>query len=104
MIMVNSKLEAFLDKVRDDQLLQDRLIKAESNEEVIQIARELGFSLDESNLRSPSDDLNDSDLEAASGGAISKTTCTVLCILKMSGVNFEKTHAFRYCGAPQQPK
>ena len=70
--MSEEQLKAFLEKVKSDTELQDKLKAAASPEAALQIAKAAGFSItaeDIQSMRSSTVELSDSELEGASGGA-----------------------------------
>ena len=70
--MSEEQLKAFLEKVKGDTSLQEKLKAAGSNEAAIQIAKEAGFSITAEDIQSMQSngtvELSDEELEAAAGG------------------------------------
>ena len=69
--MSEEQLKAFLEKVKSDTELQDKLKAAASPEAALQIAKEAGFSItaeDIQSMQSQSGEVSDEELEAAAGG------------------------------------
>ena len=69
--MSEEQLKAFLEKVKSDTELQDKLKAAASTEAALQIAKEAGFAItaeDIQSVQSQSVELSDEELEGASGG------------------------------------
>ena len=69
--MSEEQLSAFLEKVKADTSLQERVKAAASPEAAIDIAKAAGFSItaeDIQSLQSPTAELSDEELEGAAGG------------------------------------
>ena len=69
--MSEEQLKAFLEKVKADISLQEKLKAAASPEAALQIAKEAGFSItaeDIQSMQSATVELSDDELEGASGG------------------------------------
>ncbi|QNI48869.1 Nif11-like leader peptide family natural product precursor [Synechococcus sp. A15-60] len=69
--MSEEQLKAFLEKVKVDTSLQDKLKAAASPEAAIEIAKEVGFSItaeDIQSMQSATVEVLDEELEGASGG------------------------------------
>ena len=69
--MSEQQLNAFLEKVKGDTSLQEKLKAAGSNEAAIEIAKEAGFSItaeDIQSMQSSTVELSDAELEGAAGG------------------------------------
>ena len=80
--MSEEQLKAFLEKVKGDTSLQERLKAAASPEAAIEIAKEAGFSITSEDIQSTAElsitrELSDEELEGAAGGLARFTiTCT----------------------------
>ena len=69
--MSEEQLNAFLEKVKGDTTLQEKLKAAGSNEAAIEIAKDAGFSItaeDIQSMPSATVELSDEELESAAGG------------------------------------
>ena len=66
--MSEEQLNAFLEKVKSDTELQEKLKAAGSNEAAIEIAKAAGFSITAEDMQSSTIELSDEELEAAAGG------------------------------------
>ena len=69
--MSEEQLNAFLDKVKADNSLLEKLKQAASPEAVLEIAKEAGFSItaeDFQSMQSATVEVSDEELEAAAGG------------------------------------
>ena len=68
--MSEEQLEAFLETVKTDTSLQEKLKAAASPEAAIEIAKEAGFSITAQDIQSmqSSTDLSDEELEGVAGG------------------------------------
>ena len=73
--MSEEQLKAFLEKVKADTSLQEKLKAAASPEAAIEIAKDAGFSItaeDIQSMQSETVELSDEELEGAAGGVIGK--------------------------------
>ena len=71
--MSEEQLNAFLEKVKADTSLQEKLKAAASPEAAIEIAKDVGFSItteDIQSMQSESVELSDDELDAAAGGVV----------------------------------
>ena len=71
--MSEEQLKAFLEKVKGDTSLQEKLKAAASPEAALQIAKDAGFSItaeDIQSMQSATVELSDVELEGASGGRV----------------------------------
>ena len=75
--MSEEQLKAFLEKVKADTSLQEKLKAASDADAVVAIAKEAGFSISAEDYAS---ELSDEELEGAAGGTDVKN-CTVCCFL-----------------------
>ena len=69
--MSEEQLKAFLERVKADTSLQEKLKAAASPEAVLEIANEAGFSItaeDVQSMQSSTVELSDEELEGAAGG------------------------------------
>ena len=69
--MSEEQLKAFLEKVKGDTSLQEKLKAAASPEAAIEIAKEAGFAItaeDIQSMQSTTIELSDDELEGAAGG------------------------------------
>ena len=74
--MSKEQLKAFLEKVKSNAELQEKLKAAASPEAALQIAKEAGFSItaeDIQSMQSATVEVSDDELEGAAGGRISLT-------------------------------
>ena len=70
-LMSEEQLNAFLEKVKADNSLLEKLKEAASPEAVLEIAKEAGFSItaeDFQSMQSATVEVSDEELEAAAGG------------------------------------
>ena len=85
--MSEEQLKAFLEKVKGNSSLQEKLKAAGDSNAVVSIAKDAGFSIvveDVQSLMTHSDGsaLDDDELEAAAAGAIFTTMCPdSICVL-----------------------
>ena len=84
--MSEEQLKAFLQKVKGDTSLQDKLKAAASPEAAIEIAKDAGFAItaeDIQSMQSQSGELSDEELEGAAGGGSlwvgTQTGCGYIC-------------------------
>ena len=76
--MSEEQLQAFLEKVKADTSLQEKLKAAASPEAAIEIAKEAGFAItaeDIQSMQSATVELSDEELEGAAGGIVWKASC-----------------------------
>ena len=76
--MSEEQLNAFLEKVKGDASLQEKLKAAASPEAALQIAKEAGFLItaeDIQSMQSATAELSDEELESAAGGFRTDTRC-----------------------------
>ena len=67
--MSEEQLKAFLEKVKGDTSLQEKLNGAADADAVVEIAKEAGFSITAEDIQSmPVKELSDEELETAAGG------------------------------------
>ena len=78
--MSDEQLESFLEKVKDDSSLQDKLKAAGDPEAVVAIAKEAGFVISVDDLKNAQSELSDEEMESfiesVAGGACVFTTYT----------------------------
>ena len=70
--MSEEQLNAFLEKVKADTSLQEKLKEAGSNEAALEIAKEAGFAITAEDIQSTQSatvELSDKELEGAAGGS-----------------------------------
>ena len=67
--MSEEQLKAFLEKVKSDTSLQEKLKAAADADAVLAIAKEAGFSVSVDDLKSAQSKLSEEELEGAAGGA-----------------------------------
>ena len=67
--MSEEQLKAFLEKVKVDTSLQEKLKAAADANAVAAIAKEAGFSISADDLTNAQSELSDQELEGAAGGA-----------------------------------
>ena len=93
--MTNDQFQQFVDKVKNDPELLERLASVEGPEELQAIAEELGFDISAENLvdrvSEAYSSLSDQELEQITGGAAAasawgqSTVCTDMCKLTCAG-------------------
>ena len=66
--MSEEQINAFLEKVKADTSLQEKLKAATSPEAAIEIAKEAGFAITAEDMQSATIELSDEELEGAAGG------------------------------------
>ena len=66
--MSEEQLKAFLEKVKSDTELQEKLKAAASPEAALEIVKEAGFSITAEDMQSSTVELLDEELEGAAGG------------------------------------
>ena len=68
--MSEEQLKAFLEKVKADTSLQEKLKSASDADAVVVIAKEAGFSISADDLKNAQSELSDEELEAVAGGVV----------------------------------
>ncbi len=68
--MSEEQINAFLEKVKGDTSLQEKLKEAADADAVLAIAKEAGFSVSADNLTKAPTELSDEELEGVAGGTI----------------------------------
>ena len=76
--MSEEQLKAFLEKVKSDTSLQEKLNGAADADAVVEIAKEAGFSITAEDIQSRPVELSDEELEGAAGGLAGGPGCRVL--------------------------
>ena len=79
--MSEEQLKAFLEKVKGDTSLQEKLKAAASPEAAMEIAKAAGFAItaeDIQSMQSATVELSDEELEGAAGGFVWKKTVGIL--------------------------
>ena len=66
--MSDKQLKAFLEKVKADTSLQEKLNAASDADGVAAIAKEAGFSISADDLKTAQSETTDEELEGAAGG------------------------------------
>ena len=66
--MSEEQLKAFLEKVKGDTNLQEKLKAAANSDAVLAIAKEAGFSISADDLKSAQSEISDEELEGVAGG------------------------------------
>jgi len=66
--MSEEQLKAFLEKVKGDTSLQEKLKAAADSDAVLAIAKDAGFSISADDLKNAQSEISDAELEAAAGG------------------------------------
>ena len=67
--MSRDQLNAFLEKVKADTTLQDKLKEAADVDTVVSIVEEVDFSISGDDLKNAQSELSDEELEGVAGGA-----------------------------------
>ena len=66
--MSEEQLKVFLEKVKGDISLQEKLKAAADSDAVLAIAKDAGFSISADDLKNAQSEISDAELEAAAGG------------------------------------
>ncbi|WP_115118395.1 Nif11-like leader peptide family natural product precursor [Synechococcus sp. UW105] len=72
--MSEEQLKAFLEEVKVDSSLQEKLKAASDANAVISIAKEAGFNISTNDIAKAQSDLSEEDLESLSGGTCVQLT------------------------------
>ncbi len=67
--MSEEQLKAFLEKVKADTSLQEKLKAAADNDGVAAIAKDAGFSISADDLKNAQSEISEEELENVAGGA-----------------------------------
>ena len=67
--MSEEQLKSFLEKVKGDTSLQEKLRAADDSDAVLAIAKDAGFSISADDLKKAQSEVSDEELEGAIGGA-----------------------------------
>lgn len=80
--MSEDQLKAFLDAVKADAALQQKLKAAADPEEVAVIAKDAGFVIAAEDLTTMQSEISDQELEGVAGGTAANTYCydTAQCV------------------------
>ena len=80
--MTEEQLKAFLEKVKSDTSLQEKLKAAASPEAAIEIAKDAGFAITAEDIQSvQSVELSDEELEGAAGGNVVTWGVWIYCVV-----------------------
>ena len=66
--MSEEQLKAFLEKVKSDTSLQEKLKAAADNDAVAAIAKDAGFSISADDLKKAQSEISEEELEGVAGG------------------------------------
>ena len=89
--MSEEQLKAFVEKVKGDTSLQEKLKAAASPDAAIEIAKAAGFAItaeDIQSMQSATVELSDEELEGAAGGANHTVKTVVIATIKWCGNYF----------------
>jgi len=75
--MSEEQLQAFLEKVKADTSLQEKLKAAADADAVLSIAKEAGFSISADELENAQSKLSNQELEGVAGGGACPSTFTI---------------------------
>ena len=73
--MSEERLKAFLEKIKTDTSLQEKLEAAADADAVTAIAKEVGFSISADDLKMAQSELSEEELEGVAGGQFSLFDC-----------------------------
>ena len=88
--MSEEQLNAFLENVKADTSLQEKLKAAASPEAAIEIAKDAGFSItaeDIQSIQSATVELSDEELEGAAGGTLTIGAATTVTINLITNID-----------------
>ena len=77
--MSEEQLKAFLEKVKADTSLQEKLNGAADADAVVEIAKDAGFKISAEDLKNAQSEISDGELEGAAGGADTLMRSVVTC-------------------------
>ncbi|WP_080502882.1 Nif11-like leader peptide family natural product precursor [Prochlorococcus marinus] len=75
--MSEEQLKAFLEKVKADTSLQEKLKAAADSDAVLVIAKDAGFSISADDLKNAQSEISEEELESVAGGAQSAGGCGI---------------------------
>ena len=78
--MSEEQLKAFLEKVKGDTSLKEKLKAASDVDGVVAIAKEAGFSISADDLKNAQSEVSDEELEGAAGGFALSFWDSVTCM------------------------
>ena len=78
-LMSEEQLKAFLEKVKADTSLQEKLKAAADADAVTAIAKEAGFNVSADDLTKAQSELSDQELEGVAGGIFGRTYRETYC-------------------------
>ncbi len=73
--MTEEQLKAFLEKIKVDSSLQEKLKAAADVDAALAIAKDAGFSISAEDLNKAQSELSDQELEGVAGGMTNSTLC-----------------------------
>ena len=73
--MSDEQLKAFLEKVKADTSLQDKLKAAADSDAVLAIAKDAGFSISADDLKNAQSEVSEEELENVAGGTVMTFYC-----------------------------
>ena len=73
--MSEEQLKAFIEKLKADTNLQEKLKAAADSDAVLAIAKEAGFSISADVLKNAQSEISDEELEGAAGGGFFSWGC-----------------------------
>ncbi|EAU72735.1 Nif11-like leader peptide family natural product precursor [Synechococcus sp. RS9916] len=74
--MSEEQLKAFLEKVKADTTLQEKLKAAADSDAVLAIAKEAGFSISADDLKNAQSEVSEEELEGVAGGEKTNFYCS----------------------------
>ena len=77
--MSEEQLKAFLEKVKTDTSLEEKLKAAPDSDAVLAIAKEVGFVISADDWIKAQSEIEDAELESAAGGCISRSVIEDSC-------------------------
>ena len=77
--MSEEQLKSFLEAVKADAVLQEKLKAATDADAVVEIAKASGFVISADDLKKAQAEVSDAELEAAAGGTIPILTTCATC-------------------------
>ena len=77
--MSEEQLKSFLEAVKADAVLQEKLKAATDSDAVVEIAKASGFVISADDLKKAQAEVSDAELEAAAGGTIPILTTCATC-------------------------
>ena len=85
-VMSEDQLKAFLEAVKSDAVLQEKLSAAADLDAVVEIAKDVGFMISAEELQRAKEEVSDEELEGVAGGSMLIATVMLTTVATAAGV------------------